>query len=111
MVSVPPRMQNLHCDFCIGVSGVHSTGHMSVDADFEGVSELGGEGRELPLSVRRDSTGDDEADMVFGTLGVKGTEFMEASAEDTAVFEAYMHGSCLDEGKGCGGKEEGSSEE
>jgi hypothetical protein len=79
-----------------------------VDADFEGVGELGCEGGELPLSVRRDSTGDDEADLVFGTLGVKGTKLMEASTKDTAIFEADMHGSCLDEGKGWEGRRRGA---
>jgi hypothetical protein len=42
--------------------------------------------------------------LVFGPLRVKGTEFVQATADDAAVFQAHVHRSC--EG-GEGGREGG----
>jgi len=100
-------MEDLHGNFGIGISGVHGAGHVAVDADFEGVGELGSERGEFPLPVGGDPSRDDEADLVLGTLGVEGTEFVQAPTNDTAVFEPHVHRACLDKEERKGGREGG----
>ena len=86
VVGVAPRVQDLQGD--LAALGVHRLGDLLVPAGLAAGGQLGGEGVEGALDVRREAAGDDEAGATLRPLRVEGGQPLEAAGP---VLQAGVH--------------------